>query len=182
MGFVAAVAATVMATAAVLVVVVMVMFWFHRSMVALVAYLISAGVGLDDSDKQIALMPDQTEEIEEIPPEEEEPEEEETEEEPILQDTEIDEETDDTNEDFESTEGDPDMFADSPFDDKAFNNVIGIGGGADRANSRQPATERDGRVLRINRLVQAFGPESVSAVRTRSIRQTAVSASCGLSS
>jgi len=66
-------------------------------------------------------------------PEEEiiEPEEEETEEEPIIQDYEVSDhnETDDDSE-FEMMEGDPDMLADSPFDDKAFNDVIGIGGGA----------------------------------------------------
>jgi hypothetical protein len=69
----------------------------------------------------------------EDPPEEEEEEieEEETEEEPIIQDFEVSDHNEtDTDEDFESTEGDPDMFANSPFDDKAFNNVIGIGGGA----------------------------------------------------
>ena len=107
-----------------------------HAMVALVAYLISAGVGLDDSDKQIALMPDQTEEIEEIPPEEEEPEEEETEEEPILQDTEIDEETDDTNEDFE------DLNMTQDFDNDNWNTGIGLGGGAGGAKY---AARRTGR-------------------------------------
>ena len=55
----------------------------------------------------------------------------ETEEEPILQDYEIDDhnETDDEM-DYESTEGDPDFLSDSPFDEKNFNDVIGIGGGA----------------------------------------------------
>jgi hypothetical protein len=74
----------------------------------------------------------QEEEFEDPPEEEEEEiEEEETEEEPIIQDFEISDHNEtDTNEEFESTEGDPDMFSDSPFDDKAFNNVIGIGGGA----------------------------------------------------
>ncbi|MCP3917703.1 MAG: terpene cyclase/mutase family protein [bacterium] len=73
------------------------------------------------------------EEVVEDPPEEpeEEIEEEETEEEPIIQDFEISDHNEtDTDEDFEATEGDPDMLADSPFDDKAFNDVIGIGGGA----------------------------------------------------
>ena len=73
------------------------------------------------------------EEVFEDPPEEEEEEieEEETEEEPIIQDFEISDHNEtDTDEDFESTEGDPDLFSNSPFDDKAFNNVIGIGGGA----------------------------------------------------
>jgi len=69
------------------------------------------------------------EEIFEDPPEEEEEEiiEEEIIEEPVIQD--VDVVTEETEEVFD-TEGDPDMFADSPFDDKAFNNVIGIGGGA----------------------------------------------------
>lgn len=72
--------------------------------------------------------PDQFED----PPEEPEPvEEEETLEEPILQDYEVSDhnETDD-NQETESMEGDPDMMSDSPFDDKSFNDVIGIGGGA----------------------------------------------------
>ncbi|TDJ69334.1 MAG: hypothetical protein E2O39_11800 [Planctomycetota bacterium] len=72
-------------------------------------------------------------EIFEDPPEEieEEIEEEEVEEEPIVQDFEIsDHNEEDVDEDYESVEGDPDMFSDSPFDDKAFNDVIGIGGGA----------------------------------------------------
>jgi len=70
--------------------------------------------------------------FEDPPPEvEEEIEEEETEEEPIIQDFEVSDHNEtDTDEVFESTEGDPDMFSDSPFDNKAFNNVIGIGGGA----------------------------------------------------
>lgn len=72
------------------------------------------------------------EQFEDPPPEEEEEiEEEETEEEPIIQDFEISDHNEtDTDEVFESTEGDPDMFSNSPFDNKAFNNVIGIGGGA----------------------------------------------------
>ncbi|MDP6539679.1 MAG: terpene cyclase/mutase family protein [Planctomycetota bacterium] len=73
------------------------------------------------------------EEIFEDPPEEEEPpiEEEEPLEEPILKDAEVSDhnETDD-DQDYESSEGDPDFLSDSPFDDKAFNDVIGIGGGA----------------------------------------------------
>lgn len=71
------------------------------------------------------------EEFEE-PPEEEIPIEEiESEEEPIVEDYEVSDHNEtDTNEVFESSEGDPDMNADSPFDDKAFNDVIGIGGGA----------------------------------------------------
>ena len=62
---------------------------------------------------------------------EEEIEEEETEEEPILEDYEVSDHNEtDTNEEFMESEGDPDMNADSPFDDKAFNDVLGIGGGA----------------------------------------------------
>ena len=63
--------------------------------------------------------------------EEEEIEEEEPIEEPVLKDAEISDhnETDD-DQDYESSEGDPDFLSDSPFDDKAFNDVIGIGGGA----------------------------------------------------
>jgi hypothetical protein len=70
------------------------------------------------------------EEIFEDPEEEVEEEviEEEIEEEPIIQDFELDNQ--DEVEDVEMTEGDPDMFSDSPFDDTAFNDVIGIGGGA----------------------------------------------------
>ena len=72
----------------------------------------------------------------EDPPEEEpeEIEEEEPTEEPVLMDAEISDhnETDDDM-DFESMEGDPDFLHDSPFNDKSFNEVIGIGGG-----DRQP--------------------------------------------
>jgi len=87
-----------------------------------------------DEAKEITAQIEQTpEEIFEDPPEEieEEIEEEETEEEPILQDYEISDHNEtDENQEFEMAEGDPDMLADSPFDDKAFNDVIGIGGGA----------------------------------------------------
>ena len=89
--------------------------------------------GQDDEVMIDASVDQAAEELPEDPPEEEpeEIEEEEPIEEPIIQDFEISDHNEtDTNEDFESTEGDPDMFADSPFDDKAFNNVIGIGGGA----------------------------------------------------
>ena len=66
------------------------------------------------------------EEIFEEPEEEIEEEiEEEPIEEPVLTDAEITEEE----ETFEE-EGDPDFLADSPFDSDAFNDVIGIGGGA----------------------------------------------------
>ncbi len=73
------------------------------------------------------------EEVFEDPPEEEpeEIEEEEPIEEPVLKDAEISDhnETEDE-QDYESSEGDPDFLSDSPFDDKNFNDVIGIGGGA----------------------------------------------------
>ncbi len=52
-------------------------------------------------------------------------------EEPILKDAEIaDHNEEDTQEDFESVRGDPDQLSDAPFDGDAFNDVIGIGGGA----------------------------------------------------
>ena len=73
------------------------------------------------------------EEVFEDPPEEEPEEinEEEPTEEPVLKDAEVsDHNEEDTNQDFESVQGDPDFTADSPFDSKAFNDVIGIGGGA----------------------------------------------------
>jgi len=89
------------------------------------------------------LYPEQTKEIqatleqtpedvwEDPPPEEpEEIEEEEIEEEPVLKDAEISDHNEDITDEYESTEGDPDFLSDSPFDDKAFNDVIGIGGGA----------------------------------------------------
>ena len=63
--------------------------------------------------------------------EEEEIEEEEPIEEPVLKDAEISDHNEtDEDQDFESSEGDPDFLSDSPFDDKAFNDIIGIGGGA----------------------------------------------------
>ncbi|MCA8966123.1 MAG: terpene cyclase/mutase family protein, partial [Planctomycetes bacterium] len=64
---------------------------------------------------------EEPEEIEELEPLEE----------PVLKDAEISDhnETED-NQEYESSEGDPDFLSDSPFDDKAFNDVIGIGGGA----------------------------------------------------
>jgi hypothetical protein len=81
-------------------------------------------------DADIAQAP---EEVFEDPPEEEieEIEEEEPIEEPILKDAEVSDhnETDD-DQPFESSEGDPDFLSDSPFDDKNFNSIIGIGGGA----------------------------------------------------
>jgi hypothetical protein len=69
--------------------------------------------------------------FEDPPPEEPEELEEEPTEEPVLKDAEVsDHNEEDTNEEFESVQGDPDFSADSPFDSKAFNDVIGIGGGA----------------------------------------------------
>ena len=73
------------------------------------------------------------EEVVEDPPEEEpeEIEEIESEEEPIIQDYEVSDHNEtDVDQDFEMTDGDPDMMSNSPFDQKAFNNVIGVGGGA----------------------------------------------------
>jgi hypothetical protein len=71
------------------------------------------------------------EEIIEEPEEIIEEEIEEPQEEPQLKDAEIDDHNEeDTNEEFESTEGDPNFLSDSPFDSDAFNDVIGIGGGA----------------------------------------------------
>jgi hypothetical protein len=73
------------------------------------------------------------EEVVEDPPEEEpeEIEEIESEEEPIIQDYEVSDHNEtDVDQDFETTDGDPDMMSNSPFDQKAFNNVIGVGGGA----------------------------------------------------
>jgi len=52
-------------------------------------------------------------------------------EEPVLLDAELaDQEVMEDEQDFESSEGDPDFSSDSPFDDREFNDVIGIGGGA----------------------------------------------------
>jgi hypothetical protein len=70
--------------------------------------------------------------FEDPPPEEpEEIKEEEPTEEPVLKDAEVsDHNEEDTDQDFESVQGDPDFSSDSPFDSKAFNDVIGIGGGA----------------------------------------------------
>ena len=69
------------------------------------------------------IIEEEEEEIEEI--------EEETEEEPILEDFEVSDHNEtDTNSEFESTEGDPNQNADSPFDSKNSNSMLGIGGGA----------------------------------------------------
>jgi hypothetical protein len=52
-------------------------------------------------------------------------------EEPQLKDAEIsDHNEEDTQEEFHSTEGDPNFISDAPFESDAFNDVIGIGGGA----------------------------------------------------
>jgi hypothetical protein len=52
-------------------------------------------------------------------------------EEPVLKDAEIsDHNEEDTNEEFNSVEGDPNFTSDAPFESDAFNDVIGIGGGA----------------------------------------------------
>ena len=87
----------------------------------------------DDVTEIQATIQQAPEQVFEDPPEEEpeEIEEEEPTEEPVLMDAEVSDhnETDDDM-DFESMEGDPDFMSDSPFDDKAFNDVIGIGGGA----------------------------------------------------
>tara|TARA_R110002126_G_scaffold25583_3_gene87472 strand:- start:17904 stop:19472 length:1569 start_codon:yes stop_codon:yes gene_type:complete len=70
--------------------------------------------------------------VEEPPPEEpEEVEEIESEEEPIVEDFEVSDHNEtDTDDEFAESEGDPDQSSNSPFDSKAFNNMIGIGGGA----------------------------------------------------
>jgi hypothetical protein len=74
--------------------------------------------------------PQQEEKIEEIEEEEEKPEEEEPEEEPILKDAEISDHNEDiSEEDFQSVQGE-ELNADSTFDKNAFNDTIGIGGGA----------------------------------------------------
>mgnify|MGYP001816021929 CR=1 FL=1 len=113
--------------------------WLAISAIAhLVIFLILMAIPWDllrkQDEKEINAQLEQTPEevFEDPPPEEpEEIEEEEIEEEPVLKDAEIsDHNEEDTDEDFESTQGDPDFLADSPFDDKAFNDVIGIGGGA----------------------------------------------------
>jgi len=69
--------------------------------------------------------------FEEEPEEPEEEIEEEPLEEPVLKDAEVSDhnETEDDQETAES-EGDPDFLSDSPFDSDAFNDIIGIGGGA----------------------------------------------------
>ena len=87
----------------------------------------------DDGGTELEANIEQTpEDVFEDPEEEEpEPEEEEELEEPVLQDAEISDhnETEDE-QDYESTQGDPDFLSDSPFDSDAFNDIIGIGGGA----------------------------------------------------
>jgi hypothetical protein len=44
---------------------------------------------------------------------------------------------------FESSEGDPDFLSDSPFEDKVFNDVIGIGGGAGGSYAKRFAGRRN---------------------------------------
>jgi hypothetical protein len=112
--------------------------WLAISAIAhLVVFLILMAIPWDliykQGDKEINAQLEQTPEevFEDPPPEEpEEIEEEEIEEEPVLKDAEISDHNEDETEEFDSTQGDPDFLADSPFDDKAFNDVIGIGGGA----------------------------------------------------
>jgi hypothetical protein len=113
--------------------------WLAISAIAhLLIFLILMAIPWDllrrDDEREINAQIEQTPEelFEDPPPEEpEEIEELEVEEEPVLKDAEVsDHNEEETNEEFESTEGDPDFLSDSPFDDKAFNDVIGIGGGA----------------------------------------------------
>lgn len=111
--------------------------WLAISAIAhVIVFLILMAIPWDllrsNEDQTIQASIEQTpEEVFEDPPPEEEPEvEEEPEEEPVLKDAEVSDHNEDITEEFESTEGDPDFLADSPFDDKAFNDVIGIGGGA----------------------------------------------------
>lgn len=111
--------------------------WLAISAAAhLLLYFIMAAIPWDqfgsNKPKPLTASIQQTPEEEFQEPEEEIEEiEEEPQEEPQLKDAEIDDHNEeDTNEDFESTEGDPDFLADSPFDSDAFNDVIGIGGGA----------------------------------------------------
>ena len=71
------------------------------------------------------------EELEEPEEEIEEEVEEEPIEEPVFKDAEVSDHNEtDENQDFESSEGDPDFLSDSPFDSDNLNDVIGIGGGA----------------------------------------------------
>ncbi len=112
--------------------------WLAISAAAhLLAYFILTAIPWDqfraEKAKTLQATLQQTpEEVFEEPEEEiEEEVEEEPIEEPMLKDAEIDDHNEeDTNEDFESVEGDPNFLSDSPFDSDAFNDVIGIGGGA----------------------------------------------------
>lgn len=84
-------------------------------------------------DKPLQASVQQTPEEEFEEPEEiieEEEIEEEPIEEPVLKDAEVSDHNEEETEEYESTEGDPDFLNDSPFDNDAFNDVIGIGGGA----------------------------------------------------
>jgi hypothetical protein len=112
--------------------------WLAISAAAhLLLYFVLAAIpwdqfGADKGTTIQATIQQTPEELFEEPEEEIEEElEEQPEEEPQLKDAEIDDHNEeDTNEDFESTEGDPNFLSASPFDSDAFNDVIGIGGGA----------------------------------------------------
>lgn len=112
--------------------------WLAISAAAhLLAYFILSAIPWDafsQQDQTIiqATMQQAPDEVIEEPEEEIEEEiEEEPIEEPVLKDAEVsDHNEEDTNEDYESVEGDPNFLSDSPFDSDAFNDVIGIGGGA----------------------------------------------------
>ncbi|MFT5289322.1 MAG: hypothetical protein ACI8QS_001491 [Planctomycetota bacterium] len=87
--------------------------------------------GDDETSFEATTVKAPEEELEEPEEEIEEEIEEEPIEEPVLKDAEVSDhnETDD-NQEFESSEGDPDFNSDSPFDSDNLNDVIGIGGGA----------------------------------------------------
>jgi len=88
-------------------------------------------MGRNDAIIDASLQQPPEEQFEEPEEEIEEEIEEEPLEEPILKDAEIsDHNEDDTDEEYEQSEGDPDFLSDSPFDSDAFNDIIGIGGGA----------------------------------------------------
>ncbi len=113
--------------------------WLAISLAAhVLVYFIIAAIpwhllGPEDDASFNAVAPPPPQEPFEEPEEEPEEEIEEIEpiEEPVLKDAEISDhnETEDE-QDFAESEGDPDFNSDSPFDNEAFNDVIGIGGGA----------------------------------------------------
>ena len=113
--------------------------WLAISIAAhVLAYFILSAIpwqllsGDSDTELQAKVEPPPEEILEEDPEEPpEELEEIEPIEEPVLKDAEISDhnETEDDQE-YEESEGDPDFNSDSPFDSDAFNDVIGIGGGA----------------------------------------------------